>query len=103
MVNKNPIVLVVDENQTAEQASSANEPSLAMDAIAIGAEAKLDPFSAYSKIVTQRTIEIARQLSIAEEEIQRWVRVRAKLDSKRDGAIKSEFNRNSTGIVTACL
>ncbi len=43
-----------------------------MDAIARGVEAKLDPFSAYSKVVTQRTTEIARHLGINEGEIQRW-------------------------------
>ena len=43
-----------------------------MDAIARGVEAKLDPFSAYSRVVTQRTADIARQLGIDEEEIQRW-------------------------------
>jgi len=40
--------------------------------------------------VTERTVEIARQLGIAEEEIQRWAAAKAKLDSKRDRAIKSE-------------
>ena len=90
MVNKNPKVLVVDENQTAEQAGSVNERSLAMDAIAIGVEARLDPFSTYSKTVTQRTVGIARQLGITEEDIQQWATARAKLDSKRDGVIKSE-------------
>ncbi len=94
MANKNPIVLVVEDDQIAEQASSANESLLAMDAIAIGVEAKLDPFSAYSKIVIERTLEIAQHLGMAEEEIQRWVRVRAELDSKRGRAIKSEFNRS---------
>jgi DNA-binding NtrC family response regulator len=49
-----------------------------MDAIARGVEAKLDPFSAYSRVVTQRTADIARQLGIDEEEIQRWAT--AKLD-----------------------
>ena len=83
---KNPGVLIVDDDETAEQASSADEPSLAMDAIACGVEAKLDPFSAYSKIVTQRTIEIARQLGIAEEEIERWAAAKAKLDSKGGGS-----------------
>ena len=39
---KNPGVLIIDDDETAEQASSADEPSLAMDAIAIGVEAKLD-------------------------------------------------------------
>ncbi len=43
-----------------------------MDAIARGVEAKLDPLSAYSRVMTQRTADIARQLGIDEEEIQRW-------------------------------
>lgn len=87
---KNPGGLIVDDDETAEQASSANEPSLAMDAIAIGVEAKLDPFSAYSKIVTQRTIQIAQWLGIAKEEIQQWAMARANLASKRDRVIKAE-------------
>ena len=82
---KNPGVLNVDDDETAEQASSANEPSLAMDAIAIGVETKLDPFSAYSKIITQRTIQIAQWLGISKEEIQQWAR--AKLDSQRNKVI----------------
>ena len=86
---KNPGAPIVDDDETAEQASSANEPSLAMDAIAIGVEAKLDPFSAYSKIVTQRTIQIAQWLGIAEEERQRWAMARANLASKRDRVIKA--------------
>ncbi len=55
-----------------------------MDAIARGVETKLDPFSSYSKIVTQRTTDIARQLNIAEEEIQRWAAAKAPLDSERN-------------------
>ncbi len=59
--------------RTALETKQTAEKSLAeMEAIARGVEAKLDPFSAYSKVVTQRTIEIARHLGIAEEEIQRW-------------------------------
>ena len=88
---KNPGVPIVDDDETAEQASSANEPSLAMDAIAIGVEAKLDPFSAYSKIVTQRTIQIAQWLGIAKEEIQQWARARAKLDSQRNKVINTVY------------
>lgn len=43
-----------------------------MDAIVRGVEAKVDPFAAYSRVITQRTIEIARQLGVGEDEIQRW-------------------------------
>ncbi len=73
-----------------EAKTAISKPSAEMDAIAHGVEAKLDPFSAFSRVVTQRTIEIARQLGIAGEEIQRWAVAKAKLDSKRDRIIKSE-------------
>ena len=49
-----------------------------MDAIASGVEAVLDPFSAYSKTVTERTADIARQLDIGKEQIQRWVAEKAR-------------------------
>jgi hypothetical protein len=99
MVNNKTGVLVVDDNQMVEQANAANKPSLAMDAIAIGIETKLDPFFAYSKIVTQRTIGVAQQLGVSEEEVQQWAASRAKLESERKRAIKSEFNRDSTSAI----
>jgi hypothetical protein len=61
-----------------------------MDAIAHGLEAKIDSFSAFSEVVTQKTIDIARQLDIAEEEIHKWATVKAKLVAERDRIIKSE-------------
>ncbi len=72
-----------------ETKPTAPKPS-EMDAIARGVEAKLDPFAAFSKVVTERTVEIARQLGVAEKEIQKWVAIKAKLDSERDRAIKPE-------------
>ena len=68
---------------------ATNKTSAEMNAIALGVEAKLDSFSTYSKMATQRTVEIARQLGIAEEEIQRWAAVKTELDSKRDRVSKS--------------
>ena len=64
------------------------KPPTRMDAIARGVEKKLDPFSAFSRVVTERTIEIARQLGIAEEEIQRWTAEKATLDSEKDRVVK---------------
>ena len=55
-----------------------------MDAIASGVEVLLDPFLGYSKMVTQRTVDIARRLGINEEEIQRWAAEKASLDSTRN-------------------
>jgi len=76
-----------------ETKPATDKPSTEMDAIASGVEAKLDPFSSYSKVVTERTIEIARQLDIAEEEIQWWAAARAKLVSDRDSTIKSALSK----------
>jgi len=70
-----------------------NKPPSEIEAIASGVEARFDPFSSYSKVVTQDTIEIARQLGIAEEEIQRWAAAKAKLISQRDSAIKSALSK----------
>lgn len=65
------------------------KPSTRMDAIARGAEAKLDPLSNYSKLITERTIDIARKLDIPEEEIQRWVAARDKLEAEKARVAKS--------------
>ena len=72
-----------------ETRRTASKPSTRMDALARGVEAKLDPHSNYSKLVTEKTIDVARQLGIAEEETQRWAATKAELDSERDRVIKS--------------
>jgi len=76
-----------------ETKQAAQKSYSEMDAIALGVATRLEPFSSYSKMVTQRTIEIARQLGVAEEEIQRWAAVKAKLDSGRDKVIKSALGK----------
>ncbi len=74
--------------RAALESKPATDKSLAeMDAIARGVEAKVDP--GYLKLVTQKTINIARKLSIADKEIQKWAAAKAQLDSKREGTIKS--------------
>ena len=73
--------------------ATASKPSASIDAIALGVEVKLDPLSNYSKLVTERTVEVARRLGIDEEEIQQWVAERARLDSsKRERAIRSALS-----------
>ncbi len=74
--------------RTVLETQQVSKPSTQMDAIARGVETKLVPFSAYSKVVTQRATDIARQLGIAEAEIQRWVADKAKLDAERGRIIK---------------
>ena len=72
---------------------ATKKPSIEMDALARGVEAKIDPFSAFSRVVTERTTEIARQLGIADEEIQRWAAAKVKLDSERGRLFKSELSK----------
>ncbi len=76
-----------------ETKSAATKFSTQIDAIARGVEARLDPFSSYSETVTEKTMEIARQLDIAKEEIQRWAAERAMVDSERDRAMKSSLDK----------
>ena len=77
-----------------EEDKQAMEDSLSeMNALARGVEVKYDLVTGYSHIVTQRTIEIAQQLGIAEEEIQRWADGRERLNAKRDRLITSSLNK----------
>jgi len=64
-----------------------------LDAIARGVEVKLDLLSGYSEKVTKRTIDIARQVGIAEEEIQRWAAARARLEAERNRAITTSLDK----------
>jgi DNA-binding NtrC family response regulator len=72
---------------------ATDKSSAAMDAIARGVEAKLDPVSSYSKMVTQGTIDITRKLGISDKETQKWAAAKAQLDSKREGTIKSSLEK----------
>jgi len=60
-----------------EPKKPTDKPATEIDAIARGVEAKLPSFSSYSKLVTERTIDIARRLGISEEETQRWAAAKA--------------------------
>ena len=71
-----------------EARQAIEESSTVMEALARGVELTLDSFTAYSKLVTERTIAIAHDMGIAEEEIKQWVAAKEMLDSKRDRIIK---------------
>ena len=65
----------------AKEASKITEESFSpMDAIAYGVEAKLDLRDGHLKIVTERTIDVARWFGIDEAEIQRWAAARTRFD-----------------------
>lgn len=76
-----------------ETKQAVDKCSTGMDAVARGVEVKHELLTGYSYIVTQRTIEVARQLGIAEEEIQQWADARARFEFERDRAIVSSLNK----------
>jgi len=59
-----------------------------MNAIAFGVETKLELCDNHSQIVTETAVRIARQIGISEEEIQRWVAVRTRLEAERHKIIE---------------
>ncbi len=76
-----------------EMRQAINRFPTEMDAIARGVEARIDPYFSCSKVVTQQTIDIAQQVGIAEEEIQRWAAAKAMLDSEKNRAIESLLDK----------
>lgn len=64
-----------------------------INAIAHGVEAKLNSLAGFSEMVTQQSVEIARQLGMSEEEIQRWATTRSMLDSQRSRAVYSSLDK----------
>ena len=62
-----------------------------MHAIARGVEAKLDLLTGHSQIVIQRTIDIARQLSIPKKEIQKWTAVKTAYDAKINRVVQASL------------
>lgn len=77
-----------------EEDKQAMEESFSqMNAIARGVEAKYELLTGHSYTLTQRTIKIARQLGVPEEEIQRWADARARLDSERNREFTSLLDK----------
>jgi DNA-binding response OmpR family regulator len=64
-----------------------------MDVIAFGVEAKQDLLDGHSVRVTRRTVEIARQLGISADKIEKWAARRARLYAERDRVIKSSMGK----------
>jgi DNA-binding response OmpR family regulator len=64
-----------------------------INAIAYGVEARVDYFDFHSKIVTNRTVELARFLGLSEKEIEKWAVARNELYSKRDRRIRSTLGK----------
>lgn len=76
-----------------ENRQAGSKPFSELDAIANGVEAMLDPFAAYSKTVTQRTVEAAQRLGIPDKEVQQWAATRAKLNSEKSRGVIASLGK----------
>lgn len=83
---------------------SVNDRSLnEINAIAYGIDAHLDWSDSHSKIVTNKTVELARQLGFPSEEIEKWAVARNELHSERDERIKSMVNKLERSAVAQVM
>jgi DNA-binding response OmpR family regulator len=72
----------------------AEEELKEIESIANGIELKLDLADKRSTIITSRTIKIAREIGIPEEQIKKWEAKRVKTDRKNLRVLK-KFNQNA--------
>lgn len=72
---------------------NANSSLREINAIAFGVDARVDYFDFHSKIVTEKTVELARWLGLPRKEIEKWAVAQHELYSERDGRIKSMLNK----------
>ncbi|GEM_PF-1402604 len=92
-VNKGGHKTTVSVGSQKDEGQAVAEPINKIQAIARGVEARLDLLDDHSRIVTQRTAKVARELGIDESEIQRWLVTRARLDSEKKRQNKSSLNK----------
>lgn len=67
----------------------------AMGAISRGVEAQYEWFADFKFMVVERTIDVARKLSIPEEEIEGWASASVRCISGRNKTIENVLNRIS--------
>ena len=69
-------------------AKIADRPFGVINSIAYGVDAQVDYFDFHSKIVTEKTIDLARLLCLPAKEIEKWAVARNELFSERNRYIK---------------
>jgi len=65
----------------------------AMDAISRGVEAQYEWFADFQLMMIERSIDVARKLSMPEEEIQSWASARVRCISERHKTTENVLNR----------
>ena len=95
--NKKPLCAVyhtIPGMGDSDYGKNAKSRSLSeINAIAYGVDARVDSFDFHSKIVTDETVELARQFDLPRRAIKEWAATRDQLYSERDRRIKSMVNK----------
>ena len=76
-----------------EDPKSRGEFFNAMDAISRGVETQHEWFADFQLMVIERSIDVARKLSIPEKEIRGWASARVRSISERNKTIESVLKR----------
>lgn len=85
---------VIQPTEIISRGSKADNQSLnEINAIAYGIDAQVDYFDFHSKIVTERTIGLARQFGLPDRDINEWAKSRKEFYSKREGYIRSILSK----------
>jgi two-component system response regulator AtoC len=71
-----------------QKTGATNQSISAINAIAIGVDAHVDYFDLHSKIVTEKTVDLAKKLGLPDKEIKKWEIMRNKILSQRISYIK---------------
>ena len=74
-----------------------------INAIAYGVDAQVDYFDLHSRIVTDRTVELARRLSLPRRAIKEWAATRDQLYYERDRRIKSMLNKLERNVMAQLI
>jgi ActR/RegA family two-component response regulator len=84
---------ILSVRESDEDKKSKGQSLSEINAIACGVDAQVDYFDFHSKIVTDKTIELARWLGLPEKEIEKWADARNKFYSERDRRIKTTLSK----------
>jgi DNA-binding response OmpR family regulator len=74
-----------------------------IDAIAYGVDAQVDYFDFHSKMVTNKTIELAHWLGLPEKEIEKWSVSRSEFYSERDKRINTMLSKLERKAIAQAL
>ena len=85
--------IVLSMGDTDCRKNTNGHPPSEINYIAYGVDAQVDYFDFHSKIVTEKTVDLARWLGLPEKEIRKWVVAQDELYSERDRRIKSALSK----------